>query len=76
MKQNDWKPQPNEWCWFWNNDKQPFLAQLDFSEDDDNSTIYWSIQGLHGSYADLSDASYSWEYCQPFTGELPEPYKE
>lgn len=66
----------NAWYWFWNNDNQPFLAQLDFSEDDDGTTTYYSVQGLHGSLADLSDANYSWKNCEPFTGELPTIYKK
>lgn len=62
-----WKPQPGEWCWFWNNDKQPFLAQLECAYDEE----YITVQGLHGSLADLSDACFSFEYCEPFIGELP-----
>ena len=71
-----WEPQPNEWCWFWNNNNQPFLAQLDFSEEDEETTIYYSVQGLHGSLADLSDANYNWKHCEPFIGELPELYRD
>lgn len=66
-----WQPEQGEWCWFWNNNKQPFLAQLE-QIDDDNS--YLTIQGLHGSYDDLSDACYNFSFCEPFIGQLPSAY--
>ena len=67
-----WKPQQGEWCWFWNNDKQPFLAQLACLDDEE----YITVQVLHGSLADLSDACFSFEYCEPFIGTLPTHLKD
>ena len=70
-----WEPEKDEFCWFWNDDMQPFLAQFDFSEDDDGTIIYYTKQGLHGSLADLSDALFSFKYCEPFVNKLPTLYK-
>ena len=70
-----WEPKQGEWCWFWNGDKQPFLAQMDFLENDEDCINYWTKQGIHGSYADLSDATHCFQYCEPFIGELPIIYK-
>ena len=67
-----WEPKPNEWCWFWNNDNQPFLAQFEEMDDDQ----YVTKQGLHGSYADLSDATFSFRFCEPFIGQLPTNLKD
>ena len=71
-----WDPEKDEFCWFWNDDMQPFLAQFDFSEDDDGTIIYYTKQGLHGSLADLSDALFSFKYCEPFVNKLPTLYKK
>lgn len=69
-----WNPEKDDFCWFWNDDMQPFLAQFDFSEDDEGTIIYWTRQGLHGSLADLSDALFSFKYCEPFVNKLPTLY--
>ena len=70
-----WTPKQGEWCWFWNNDKQPFLAQLDFLEEDEDTFNYITIQALHGSYADLSDTTHCFQYCEPFIGEIHSIYR-
>ena len=70
-----WEPEEEEFCWFWNNSMQPFLAQFNFAEADDGILTYYTKQGLHGSLVDLSDALFCFEYCEPFLGKLPTLYK-
>lgn len=56
-----WEPKEGQVCWFWDkNSDSPMIGN--FERMDDN-----------GRY--VRSQNYSWDYCTPFTGELPEPFK-
>jgi hypothetical protein len=61
-----WKPQPDEWCWFWNDD---------FTEDNSIPTLGKCTPKDIGLYMQHSDCCY-YERCEPFIGELPEYLKK
>ena len=53
-----WKPQPNEWCWFWDDSSQrPIISQF----------IGMSNGGSY--LPDIASTCYS--HCEPFIGTLP-----
>lgn len=58
-----WKPQPGEWCWFWDDDtdicKEPFIAEFE-SIACDRYIVLSKIVHM-----------YSYQYCEPFIGTLP-----
>ena len=51
-----WQPQPNEWCWFWNDDNTLVLAQF--------------AHGLSNG-AKFTSKNLMYQYCEPFIGQLP-----
>ena len=52
-----WKPEPNDWCWFWHKDltNLPYLDQFDKLE--------------NGYY--IAIRNFQYRNCEPFTGILP-----
>lgn len=59
-----WKPEPNEWCWFWNGiDKNtPVLSRF----------AHMAI----GGYATTGFYITPFDYCEPFIGTLPTTLKD
>jgi len=57
-----WQPKPGEWCWFW---------------DDRSEGKQPVLSQFHAIEYGLFKATFfQWQYCAPFTGELPEHLKE
>jgi hypothetical protein len=51
---------------------QAHLDRLYWIVDEDTDDIEYVVQnGLLGSYADKSDATFTFTHCEPFIGELP-----
>lgn len=78
-----WKPQPGEWCWFYNDsDKAPILAKF-IKMSYKSGWTGTPLRELKGMYykADKfkstigwgrpTDEDYTFFYCEPFIGQLP-----
>lgn len=62
-----WKPQPGEWCWFWDAGNQPVLSR------------YKGYTKLTGYICDgdwYQKDMTGFQFCEPFIGELPSFLKE
>ena len=65
-----WKPQPCEWCWFWNDGERPTLGQFVVMSKDNEA---YRMKRFNST--DKNSRYYS-KYCEPFIGELPTALKE
>ena len=69
-----WQPKPDEWCWFWNDKTDiPRLRQfISASNPFDRPTVYTT----HPDPATVMSRTYcgieSYNYCEPFIGDLPQ----
>jgi hypothetical protein len=61
-----WEPQPNEWCWFWDDKERDntHLRRYSGMPSKRECEFFKSMDGV------------SWKYCAKFTGELPEHLKD
>lgn len=60
-----WKPKPGEWCWFWDQgDSCVSFVSIFKSYDADRIHPYMTAVNIR------------YQYCAPFTGELPLHLKE
>ena len=72
------KPQPNEWCWFWNNEIDiPKLRQfISASNPFDGPTVYITqadpSTGMSRAYCGIE----SYNHCESFIGQLPTTIKD
>ena len=57
-----WKPKEGEWCWFWSGYSKYSLTLGRFVEYSEEEKLYFSYNGV---------VYMSYEYCEPFIGELP-----
>ena len=70
----NFKPQPNEWCWFWNDETDiPRLRQfISASNPFDRPTVYTThpdpVTVMSRAYCGIE----SYNYCEPFIGDLPQ----
>ena len=62
-----WQPQKGEWCWFWNGYSKYTLTLGRLAEYSEEEKLYFSYNGV---------VYMSYEYCEPFIGELPSFLKE
>ena len=60
-----WEPHPGNWCWFWQETSHPILDRFDSFECD-------------GSYISKNTHNnrQCWDYCEPFTNQLPTKLKD
>ena len=74
----NFKPQPNEWCWFWNhkNDIPRLRKFISASNPFDRPTVYTT----HPDPATEMSRAYcgieSYKYCEAFIGQLPTILKD
>ena len=61
-----WKPKPGEWCWFGSDQYRNSMAVL----------ARFAQMGERGYMAKINGGYSCYNYCAPFTGELPEHLKE
>lgn len=69
-----WQPKEDEWCWFWNNneghtDLGPRLAKFMFKIDELQSPM--DFPAFHITKYKPKNYGYTYDFCQPFIGELP-----
>lgn len=62
-----WQPKEGEWCWFWNGYSKYTLTLGRLAEYSKEEKLYFSYNGV---------VYMSYEYCEPFIGELPSFLKE
>lgn len=60
-----WQPQPGEWCWFWDNEYNIDLRKFHRYSEEEN--IYFADNGV---------VYVSYNFCEPFIGQLPTILKE
>lgn len=69
-----WQPKPNEWCWFLNhkNDIPRLRKFISASNPFDGPTVYITqadpSTGMSRAYCGIE----SYNYCEPFIGDLPQ----
>lgn len=69
-----WQPKADEWCWFWDYDKQPEFGKATgttpLTENSDfymgNTTYPYTREHLNQGFV----------YCEPFLGKLPSFLKD
>ena len=59
-----WEPNEGEWCWFWSGYSKYTLTLGKFVKYSEEEKLYFSYNGI---------VYMSYEYCEPFIGELPSP---
>lgn len=69
-----WQPKEDEWCWFWNNneghpDFGPRLAKFMFKIDELQTPM--DFPAFHITKYKPINYGYTYDFCQPFIGELP-----
>jgi len=63
-----WQPKEGEYCWFWNNNEEETAVVSKFIEMDATGSYKSSIVFAH--------CYISFDFCEPFIGELPSFLKE
>lgn len=60
MSIKPWQPLPGEWCWFWDNEYNIDLRKFHRYSEEEN--IYFADNGV---------VYISYNFCEPFIGQLP-----